>query len=58
MQKLHPLVLHGDYDIVPLACATHIAQTIPMAHLVVLNGCGLSLISNAQKKCIKQSSNS
>lgn len=34
------LVIHGDYDFVPLECATHIAQAIPGARLVVLNECG------------------
>jgi proline iminopeptidase len=34
------LVLHGDDDFVPLTCATHIAQAIPGARLVVLNECG------------------
>ena len=34
------LVIHGDYDIVPVACAAHIAQAIPGARLVVLSNCG------------------
>lgn len=34
------LVLHGDYDFVPIACAAHIAEAIPAARLVVLRGCG------------------
>jgi proline iminopeptidase len=34
------LLLHGAYDFIPLACATHIAQAIPGARLVVLNDCG------------------
>ncbi|HXQ35123.1 MAG TPA: alpha/beta fold hydrolase [Anaerolineales bacterium] len=28
------LVIHGDYDIVPVECAIHLAQAIPGAHLV------------------------
>jgi proline iminopeptidase len=34
------LVLHGDADLIPVACATHIAQAIPGARLVVLPDCG------------------
>jgi proline iminopeptidase len=34
------LVLHGDYDFVPVACATHIVEAIPGARLVVLRDCG------------------
>jgi proline iminopeptidase len=34
------LVLHGDYDFVPVACAAHIAEAIPDARLVVLQDCG------------------
>jgi proline iminopeptidase len=34
------LVIHGDYDFVPLVCAIHIAQAIPGARLVVLRDCG------------------
>ncbi len=34
------LVLHGDSDFIPLACATHIAQAITGAHLIVLRDCG------------------
>jgi proline iminopeptidase len=34
------LVLHGDYDFVPVACATHIAGAIPGARLMVLRDCG------------------
>jgi proline iminopeptidase len=34
------LVLHGDYDFVPVACAAHIAEAIPGARLVVLSDCG------------------
>jgi pimeloyl-ACP methyl ester carboxylesterase len=38
--RIPALVLHGDYDFVPVACATHIAEAIPEAHLVVLQDCG------------------
>lgn len=34
------LVLHGDYDFVPVACAAHIAEAIPGARLVILPYCG------------------
>jgi proline iminopeptidase len=34
------LVIHGDYDLVPIECANHIAQAIPGARLVVLQNCG------------------
>jgi proline iminopeptidase len=34
------LVLHGDYDFVPVACAAHIAEAIPGARLLVLPDCG------------------
>lgn len=34
------LVLHGDYDFVPVACAAHVAEAIPGARLVVLSNCG------------------
>lgn len=34
------LILHGDYDFIPLACAAHIASAIPGASLVVLRDCG------------------
>jgi proline iminopeptidase len=34
------LVISGDYDFVPAACADHIAQAIPRARLVVLKDCG------------------
>lgn len=38
--RIPALVLHGDYDFVPVACATHIAKAIPGARLVVLPECG------------------
>lgn len=34
------LVIHGDYDFIPIECATHIAQAIPGARLVLLRDCG------------------
>jgi proline iminopeptidase len=34
------LVLHGDYDFVPVACAAHIAAAIPGARFVLLSECG------------------
>ncbi len=34
------LVIHGERDLVPLACATHVAEAIPGSRLVVLDGCG------------------
>ena len=34
------LVISGDYDFIPVACAVHIAQSIPGARLVVLKECG------------------
>lgn len=38
--RIPTLILHGDYDFVPVACATHIAEAIPGARLVVLRNCG------------------
>jgi pimeloyl-ACP methyl ester carboxylesterase len=34
------VLLHGDYDFVPVVCATHIAEAIPGARLIVLRDCG------------------
>lgn len=34
------LVLHGDYDFIPVTCAARIAESIPDASLVVLSDCG------------------
>jgi proline iminopeptidase len=34
------LVIHGDYDIIPVKCAEHIAQTIPAARFALLKDCG------------------
>jgi proline iminopeptidase len=38
--RIPTLILHGDYDFIPLACAAHIASAIPGASLVVLRDCG------------------
>lgn len=38
--RIPALILHGDYDFVPVVCATHIAEAIPRASLVVLRDCG------------------
>ena len=38
--RIPTLVLHGDYDFVPVACAAHIAEAIPGACLVVVRDCG------------------
>lgn len=42
LSQLHipTLVIHGDYDFVPVECVAHIAQAIPGARLVVLSDCG------------------
>lgn len=34
------LVIHGDYDVVPVECAAQIAEATPGARLVVLRECG------------------
>jgi proline iminopeptidase len=34
------LVIHGDYDWIPVGCAAHIAEAIPGARLAVLQDCG------------------
>jgi proline iminopeptidase len=38
--RVPTLILHGDYDFVPLTSAVHIAEAIPGARLVVLRDCG------------------
>lgn len=38
--RIPTLILHGDYDFVPVACAAHIAEAIPDARFVVLKDCG------------------
>jgi pimeloyl-ACP methyl ester carboxylesterase len=34
------LIIHGEYDIVPVECAAHIAQAIPGARFALLSDCG------------------
>jgi proline iminopeptidase len=34
------LVIHGEYDFVPVDCAAHIAEAIPGARFVLLRDCG------------------
>ncbi|HTO93817.1 MAG TPA: alpha/beta fold hydrolase [Bacteroidota bacterium] len=34
------LVMHGDYDFIPVECAAHAARVMPGARLVVLKECG------------------
>jgi proline iminopeptidase len=34
------LIIHGDYDWIPVPCAVHIAEAIPGARLAVLSDCG------------------
>jgi proline iminopeptidase len=34
------LVIHGEQDLIPLACAAHIVQALPTARLTVLKECG------------------
>jgi proline iminopeptidase len=38
--RVPTLILHGDYDFIPLVCVTHISEAIPGARLVVLRDCG------------------
>lgn len=38
--RIPTLLLHGEYDFIPLNCAEHIAAAIPRASLVVLRDCG------------------
>lgn len=38
--RIPTLILHGDYDFVPLACAAHIAEAIADARLDVFGECG------------------
>jgi proline iminopeptidase len=38
--RIPTLILHGDYDFVPVVCAAHIADAIPGAHPVVVPNCG------------------
>jgi proline iminopeptidase len=34
------LVIHGDYDFIPVVCAKHIARAIPGAQFILLKECG------------------
>jgi proline iminopeptidase len=46
------LVIHGDYDFVPVECAAHIADAIPGARLVVLKDTGhFSYIESPAEVC-------
>jgi proline iminopeptidase len=47
------LILHGDYDFVPMECATHIAEAIPGARLVVLTESGHFSYIDAPKEVHK-----
>jgi proline iminopeptidase len=38
--RIPTLLIHGDYDHIPVECAVHIAQAIPGVHFVMLNDCG------------------
>lgn len=38
--RVPTLVFHGDRDLIPVACAEHIAHAIPGARLAVLEECG------------------
>jgi proline iminopeptidase len=38
--RIPTLILRGDYDFIPVACAAHIAEAIPGARLVELRDCG------------------
>ncbi len=38
--KMPVLVIHGDSELIPLECARNVAEAVPGAKLVVLNGCG------------------
>jgi proline iminopeptidase len=51
--RIPTLIVHGDYDFVPVACATHIAEAIPEARLVVLQDCGhFSYIERPDAVCM------
>ena len=34
------LIIHGEYDHIPVDCAVHVAEAIPTAHFALLNDCG------------------
>lgn len=38
--KAQTLVIHGAQDFIPVACASHIAEAVPGARLVVIDDCG------------------
>ncbi len=38
--RILTLVIHGEYDLIPVECTAHIAQAIPDARFVVLRDCG------------------
>jgi proline iminopeptidase len=38
--KVPTLVLHGAQDFIPVACASHIAEAVPGARLVLIDDCG------------------
>jgi proline iminopeptidase len=38
--RIPTLIVHGDYDFIPITCVTHIAEAIPGARLVVTPNCG------------------
>ncbi len=42
LNRLHipTLVIHGDYDFIPVACAARVARAIPGARFVLLKECG------------------
>jgi proline iminopeptidase len=42
LKKIHcpTLIIHGDYDFVPVTCVAHIAEAISDAHFVLLEDCG------------------
>jgi len=50
--RIPTIVLHGDYDFVPVASASHIAEAIPGARFVVLSDCGhFSYIEQPEEVC-------
>jgi proline iminopeptidase len=38
--KVPTLIVHGDRDLIPLACATNVAEAVSGSRLVVLDDCG------------------
>jgi len=34
------LIIHGDHDFIPVACAEHVARRIPRSRFVLLKDCG------------------